>query len=265
MKNVYDGTTQRIGDTYEATKKVVGETVAPIGERITSAKDVVKEKAAPVAAKIGEKYEGAKENTKAVAKKAAEKTVEAWEAGKGQVIRVKDVVGESASKVKESVKEGGKALWQGNAAATLAREKNAQEFKDLKVQGAEELDISRRSRHTQACIVPPNKSLKWLFRVKEHDVGFSVAERVQVFGGSEEQEILKMERYDCTETAKGQWTNTGDTERTLVLVFDNTYSKLRSKTVAYLYGLQPASTTVPLTPQPPAADDGQDSLTKTEA
>ena len=43
-----------------------------------------------------------------------------------------------------------------------------------------------------------------------------------------------MERFDNTDTVEGSWI--ADEDRTIVLVFDNTYSFLKSKTVAYLVG-----------------------------
>ena len=49
-----------------------------------------------------------------------------------------------------------------------------------------------------------------------------------------EEDILPVERFDNTDTVEGSWI--ADEDRTIVLVFDNTYSFLRGKTVAYLVG-----------------------------
>jgi hypothetical protein len=72
--------------------------------------------------------------------------------------------------------------------------------------------------------------------VKEHDIGFGVRMRVQEWGGSREDEVLAVERYDSADTISGSWV--ADEDRTMVLVFDNRYSKLRSKTVAYFTGTE---------------------------
>merc|ERR1712151_1407192 len=88
-------------------------------------------------------------------------------------------------------------------------------------------------------------TLRWTFRVKEHDIGFSVRMRVQVWGGSREDTVLDMERYDSVDTISGSWV--ADEDRTMVLAFDNRYSRLRSKTVAYIVGTEkPSVFTEPL-------------------
>ena len=55
-----------------------------------------------------------------------------------------------------------------------------------------------------------------------------------------EEDILPVEKFDNTDTVEGSWI--ADEDRTIVLVFDNTYSLMRSKTVAYLVGTE-ANTT----------------------
>lgn len=72
--------------------------------------------------------------------------------------------------------------------------------------------------------------------MKDNDIGFGVRMRVQQWGGSREDEVLPVERYDCADTVTGSWV--ADEDRTIVLVFDNRFSKLRSKTVAYFTGTE---------------------------
>merc|ERR1712062_573618 len=60
--------------------------------------------------------------------------------------------------------------------------------------------------------------------------------RVQQWGGAQEEDLLSVERYDDTDTVSGSWV--ADESRTVVLVFDNSYSKLRSKCVAYIVGIE---------------------------
>lgn len=143
-----------------------------------------------------------------------------WEKGRGSIQRIRT--------------EGVSALaWRGSAQDTLAME---EQWKDIKVQGAEELSVPARTEHTCAYHVSKGSTLRWTFRVKDYDIGFAVRMRVQVWGGSQEEEVLAMERYDNNDTISGSWV--ADEDRTLVLAFDNRYSKLRSKTVAYIVGTE---------------------------
>lgn len=126
--------------------------------------------------------------------------------------------------------------WKGSAANTLGVEVKAGLWKDIKVKGAEEMVIEARKEHTSAYHVEKGQLLRWTFRVKERDLGFGVRMRVMADGGAKEEEILPVEKFDDQETISGSYfcqeTNN------LVLVFDNSYSKLRSKTVAYMVGVE---------------------------
>ena len=81
--------------------------------------------------------------------------------------------------------------------------------------------------------------MRWSFRVKDYDVGFGVRLRLMRDGGAFEEDVLPLERFDNGDTIEGSWV--ADADRTIVLVFDNRYSKLRSKNVAYLVGTEKAS------------------------
>merc|ERR1712203_960809 len=126
--------------------------------------------------------------------------------------------------------------WKGSARDTLDIAAREEQWKDIKVQGAEELSVPARTEHTSAYHVSKGSTLRWTFRVKEHDIGFGVRMRVQQWGGSREDEVLAVERYDAADTISGSWV--ADEDRTMVLAFDNRYSKLRSKTVAYIVGTE---------------------------
>ena len=54
--------------------------------------------------------------------------------------------------------------------------------------GAEELSVPARTEHTCAYHVSKGSTLRWTFRVKDHDIGFAVRMRVQVWGGAQEEE-----------------------------------------------------------------------------
>jgi len=109
-------------------------------------------------------------------------------------------------------------------------------WKDIKVQGAEEMSIPARTEHTSAYHVSKGSTLRWTFRVKENDIGFGVRMRVQEWGGSREEEVLPTDRYDYQDTISGSWV--ADQDRTMILAFDNKYSRLRAKTVAHIVGTE---------------------------
>merc|ERR1712186_61720 len=98
------------------------------------------------------------------------------------------------------------------------------------------LSVPARTEHTSAYHVSKGSTLRWTFRVKEHDIGFGVRMRVQQWGGARADEVLAVERYDSADTISGSWV--ADEDRTMVLAFDNRYSRLRSKTVAYIVGTE---------------------------
>mmetsp|Transcript_127134 Transcript_127134/g.354007 ORF Transcript_127134/g.354007 Transcript_127134/m.354007 type:complete len:372 (-) Transcript_127134:213-1328(-) len=162
--------------------------------------------------------EFAKEKTRVVREGAGS----VWEKGRGSIQRVKAEVGKMA--------------WRGSARETLDMAAREEQWRGIKVQGAEELAVPARTEHTSAYHVAKGSTLRWTFRVKDYDIGFGVRMRVQEWGGSREEEVLAVERYDSADTISGSWV--ADENRTIVLSFDNRYSRLRSKTVAYLVGTE---------------------------
>merc|ERR1740123_2805384 len=113
--------------------------------------------------------------------------------------------------------------------------------------------VPARTEHTSAFHVSKGSTLRWTFRVKEHDIGFGVRMRVQQWGGAREDEVLAVERYDSADTISGSWV--ADEDRTMVLAFDNRYSRLRSKTVAYIVGTEKPPVSIP----PPQEEVGASS------
>lgn len=183
---------------------------------------VAAEKASEVSARVAEKtkqgIEIAKDKTRAVREGAGS----VWEHGRGSITRVRASVSNLA--------------WRGSARDTLDIAAREEQWKGIKIQGAEEITVPARNEHTCCFHVSKGATLRWTFRVKDHDIGFGVRMRVQQWGGAREDEVLAVERYDNSDTISGSWV--ADEDRTMVLVFDNRYSKLRSKTVAYLTGTE---------------------------
>eukprot|EP00933_Yihiella_yeosuensis_P068099 TRINITY_DN7340_c0_g7_i1.p1 TRINITY_DN7340_c0_g7~~TRINITY_DN7340_c0_g7_i1.p1 ORF type:complete len:390 (-),score=118.48 TRINITY_DN7340_c0_g7_i1:134-1303(-) len=210
---------ERVQQSVDWAKKKTAEIAE--SERVQKGMEKAKETAKVVTERTQQGLEAVKEKTKAMKEGAGA----VWERGRGKIQRIRT--------------EGVSAMaWRGSARDTLAIAEREEQWKDIKVQGAEELSVPARREHTSAYHVSKGSTLRWTFRVKEHDIGFSVRMRVQQWGGSREDEVLEMERYDSADTISGSWV--ADEDRTIILAFDNTYSKLRSKTVAYLVGTEKA-------------------------
>jgi len=173
--------------------------------------DFVKEKGKVVKEKVGE-----------VKEKVGSGVKQAWANGRGQLQRVKNKIQEGE--------------WSGSANKTLGVEEREGLWKDIKVKGAQEITIPARKEHTTAYLVQKGTLLRWTFRVKERDLGFGVRMRVMQDGGSIEETVLPLEKFDDQETISGSWM--ADIDRTMILVFDNTYSKVRTKTIAYIVGIE---------------------------
>jgi len=202
---------------------IAKDTAKVVGEKTSVGIEAAKDTAKVVGEKTAHGIEKAKEKTKAMAESAGA----VWQKGRGSISRVRETVTNQLA-------------WQGSARDTLNMEARAEIWKNLAVQGAEEMIVPARTEHTSAYHVKKGSTLHWTFRVKERDVGFGVRMRVQEWGGSREEEVLPIERYDAADTISGSWV--ADEDRTMILAFDNTFSKLRSKTVAFIVGTEKPST-----------------------
>mmetsp|Transcript_38236 Transcript_38236/g.121782 ORF Transcript_38236/g.121782 Transcript_38236/m.121782 type:complete len:411 (+) Transcript_38236:88-1320(+) len=207
---------ERIQQSVDFVRRKTAELAE--SERVQKGIEVAKETAKVVSEKTAQGLEVAKERTKAMRQSAGA----VWQQGRGSISKVRANVSAIA--------------WKGSARDTLDIAARDEMWTNMRVQGAEELVVPARTEHTSAYHVSKGSTLRWTFRVKEHDVGFGVRMRVQEWGGSREDEVLAVERYDCADTISGSWV--ADEDRTIILAFDNRYSRLRLKTVAYLVGTE---------------------------
>jgi len=207
-------------EKYQKTAEYVKQKTTELAENERLQKGI--EKAKETASKVTEKTKEGVDGVKARYQNVKEGVGGVWSKGKGSMERVKN-----------KVRNG---EWRGSAKDTLAMEERVEQWKDMKVQGAEEMTVPARTEHTSAYHVAKGSTLRWTFRVKEHDIGFGVRVRVQEWGGAREDDVLEVERYDCQDTISGSWV--ADENRTIILAFDNKYSKLRGKTVAYMVGTE---------------------------
>lgn len=156
-----------------------------------------------------------------------------WKSGVGEITRAKEVLKTGA--------------WRGSAKETLDISKR-EEWARVKVKGSEEVTIAARSEYTTSYMVKAGHKVQWTFRVQALDVGFVLRRRImKEVGGSMEEDLLAAEKYDDSETCTGSWVAEADTN--VILAFDNSYSILRPKTVAFLVGIatpdEPAEATPP--------------------
>merc|ERR1712178_637214 len=162
-------------------------------ERVRKSMEYAKDKAEVISAKAGEVRENVTEKTKQGLEFAKEKTKglregagTVWESGRGSIQRVRSNVSNLA--------------WKGSARDTLDIAAREEQWKGIKVQGAEEITVPARTEHTCCYHVSKGSTLRWIFRVKDNDIGFGVRMRVQQWGGSKEEEVLATERYDSSDT-----------------------------------------------------------------
>ena len=127
------------------------------------------------------------------------------------------------------------------------------------------MELARRSDLTTSYQVEVGDTVRWKFAVESHDVGFGVVMRKMRDGGggSEEVAVVPSMRVDASMTAEGTWVMS---ERgTVVLKWDNTYSMLRSKSVAYSCSVQrAASQQLDESALPPAAPPAEEQAEEAE-
>ena len=98
----------------------------------------------------------------------------------------------------------------------------------LEAVGATAKTISIRAKHSQNYHVPAGSLIVWKARVKKNDIGFSIYE----VSDGENIEILENRKYSSDINIQGQLPATSN-DRVISLVFDNSYSNLAVKSVAY--------------------------------
>mmetsp|Transcript_31816 Transcript_31816/g.76981 ORF Transcript_31816/g.76981 Transcript_31816/m.76981 type:complete len:474 (+) Transcript_31816:96-1517(+) len=96
----------------------------------------------------------------------------------------------------------------------------------------EVIDIAARTDLKTTFNVQAGDTLKWTMAIKSHDVSFKVMMRKMMdVGGSDDEELVPCIKVDSTSVGEG--TYTVQESGTVVLIWDNGYSMMRSKTVAY--------------------------------
>jgi hypothetical protein len=81
-------------------------------------------------------------------------------------------------------------------------------------------------------VIPKGKAMVWRILIENYDIGFSVKVRVQELGGAVENEIENWCKCFAGDIVIGG-RKAAAIDRQILLEFDNTYSKMRSKTLSY--------------------------------
>jgi hypothetical protein len=126
--------------------------------------------------------------------------------------------------------------WMTKAKGLISNQANPSEkYKKFKKEnGTIEITIPAGVVNKIPFFVPKGKSIMWSTAISEYDINFSVAVRVQEMGGAVEQEVEPTTKLfaDDNTIAIG-YRKACDIDRYLLFIFDNGYSKLRSKNVLY--------------------------------
>jgi phage repressor protein C with HTH and peptisase S24 domain len=104
-------------------------------------------------------------------------------------------------------------------------------FEEAKKSGCEVMEIGARQDLTTTWIVQVGDTIEWKFAVQAHDIEFHVAMRKMGDGGSTEEVVVDPIKVTCDSFAEGTWTM--EESGTVVIVWDNKYSWLTGKQVAY--------------------------------
>ena len=100
----------------------------------------------------------------------------------------------------------------------------------LSAAGATEKTIAIYKSHTQTFTIPAGSAFVWKARVKKFDIGFAVREQIK-----ENDPLVDIQEYSkhrSESQIEGQLAPT-NRARTIILVFDNSYSKIQRKQIVY--------------------------------
>eukprot|EP00286_Rhodomonas_abbreviata_P027100 CAMPEP_0181303058 /NCGR_PEP_ID=MMETSP1101-20121128/8343_1 /TAXON_ID=46948 /ORGANISM="Rhodomonas abbreviata, Strain Caron Lab Isolate" /LENGTH=584 /DNA_ID=CAMNT_0023408581 /DNA_START=34 /DNA_END=1785 /DNA_ORIENTATION=+ len=94
------------------------------------------------------------------------------------------------------------------------------------------MDIPARRDLKTTYVVQPGNVLNWTFAVQSHDIKFHVLIRkMKETGGADDEELVPVMKVDSN--SMGEGTYTVEEGGQAVLLWDNSYSLMRSKTIAY--------------------------------
>jgi len=107
---------------------------------------------------------------------------------------------------------------------------NQQKFLDaLKGENSFSVTIPRRSEHHEKKFIPQGYALCWQFILQSHDIEFSLQETFEDKNNILHHTLIGKQMCESGIKIQGKWEVTGDTN--VVLVWNNSYSKMTSKTI----------------------------------
>lgn len=106
-------------------------------------------------------------------------------------------------------------------------------FRDMLLKGFEAVEIGCGQKWSNSFVVERGDTIMWEFFVLNHDVDFRVARRVMGDGGSFEVDIPALSVHRCSSGPLRGAHVVKEDHASYVFAFDNTYSWLRPKNVAY--------------------------------
>lgn len=156
----------------------------------------------------------------------------AWDTGAGM---------ETVEKVE---KEFGRA-WKGSAWESLGIDEKSDEWRVVQVTSAREVRIQPGEEVVSKIKIEKGSTLRWVFRVRDFDVYFSLkAVFKDANGRNNTEQLLTRRLYEGNDKIIGKWIAEQPCEVTMT--FDNNHSTWRKKVVAYYVGTeQEARNSVP--------------------
>jgi hypothetical protein len=246
QSETYQKGVEKAGTVVETVKTKAGEIAA--SERVQAGKTLVTDTARKGVEKVKDtaqtvrEHETVQKGLEAAEKArvtAVEKTAVAAAAAVGGTISAASVAKQVWSNGKGEMQRAKAAIkagdWSGSARSTLDMKEREEEWANFKVRGCEEVTVAAWKEYTTSYFVKSGMTIMWTFRVQKLDIQFCLRSRVMADGGAVELELMSTEKCDDTETVTGSWTAPEDTN--VIIVFDNTYSMMRPKTIAYVVGV----------------------------
>jgi len=213
-------------DQVETAKKVWNEKAQPALDEYTKAAQEKLEAAKKTASEHLEAYQPQIDKAKEKLKEAQEQAGKGLALTKEKAAELQKTALENYGWLAEQVKTKGPTFF-------LAKSDDATKkpFAEALKQGCEAMEIDARADLTQTWHVKVGDTIEWKFAVEDKDIEFHVAMRKMSEGGSTEEIVVDPIKVSDDSWAEGTWSM--EESGTVVIVWDNKYSWLTAKRVAY--------------------------------
>eukprot|EP00940_MAST-03C_sp_MAST-3C-sp2_P001962 g1962.t1 len=215
IRPILDTTTEKIKEKYKAARD--SETAKNVERRLsaagTYANDAYESVKAKSIATVKEASERVTEKTKGLRKKAAEQ----WDDAS---TRIEELRKRAREKYPQYFGKN-----QGQKSAEAFRQALNRGFEGVEIKAGQRFQLPFRVAGKE------NRELRWEFYLWDYDIEFKVLQRTMAIGGAVEVHVRNPSKCKCDAPIKGFYKSTE--AGTIVLVWDNSASWMRSKHIAY--------------------------------